>query len=230
MLFRSAALGEERLLAGREVVDHRRPEAAEIGRLRHRFITRTPVRAADCHLRCWIAGNVHGGDHALDGRPHGFPQAVNVGTAEPGRSLRGRSGWPRTLTTHRGPRQRVIHRQSRKPCWPERAGLTGLGPRRTVVPVDHCRRVAPVRVAPRGVASPAWELGPRHPNLIWEHTGEQAYVPAQQPSSAQDARVPAANAYPGRPVDHLLPPPQGPHAVGRLIRLPGRLRPHRRIH
>ena len=39
---------------------------------------------------------------------------------------------------------------------------------------------------------------------------EQADVPAEQPSSSQDARVPPADAHPRGPGDPLLPPPQGP--------------------
>ena len=158
-----SALGEERLLAGREVVDHRRPEATEIGRVccgRHRFIHSysRPGSALPSHVL----------DRGERPRPETAP-SIAVHTVfhklctwerpYQGAAFGGRSGWPRTLTTHRGPRQRVIHRQSRKaqcwsePGWFDRAGLTGLGPHRNVAPVDHCRRVAPVRVAPRGVAA-----------------------------------------------------------------------------
>jgi ribonuclease P protein component len=49
-----------------------------------------------------------------------------------------------------------------------------------------------------------------------ERAREQAYVPAEQPSSAQGARVPAADAHPCRACCPVLSPPQGPQEPGRL--------------
>jgi ribonuclease P protein component len=39
---------------------------------------------------------------------------------------------------------------------------------------------------------------------------EQAHVPAEQPAPSQGARLPSADAYPGRPRSLVLAPPQGP--------------------
>ena len=45
---------------------------------------------------------------------------------------------------------------------------------------------------------------------------EQAHVPAQQPSTGKDPRIPAAHAHPSGPRDHLCAPCQAPHAPKRL--------------
>lgn len=45
---------------------------------------------------------------------------------------------------------------------------------------------------------------------------EQAYVPAEQPSSPQGARVPPAHAHPCRPRHLVVAPPQGPQEPGGL--------------
>ena len=44
------------------------------------------------------------------------------------------------------------------------------------------------------------------------HSSEQADVPAEQPSPAQEARLPSSDAYPCGPRDHRRPPWQGPSA------------------
>ena len=44
------------------------------------------------------------------------------------------------------------------------------------------------------------------------HSSEQADVPAEQPSPAQEARLPSSDAYPCRPRDHRRPPWQGSSA------------------
>jgi hypothetical protein len=41
-------------------------------------------------------------------------------------------------------------------------------------------------------------------------SSEQAYISAEQPSSPQEARLPAAHAHPGRPGDPVRTAPQGP--------------------
>jgi ribonuclease P protein component len=48
-------------------------------------------------------------------------------------------------------------------------------------------------------------------------TRDQAYVPAEQPSSAQDARLPPAHAHSGRPRHRGRPPAQGPRPACCLI-------------
>ena len=50
------------------------------------------------------------------------------------------------------------------------------------------------------------------------HSSEQADVPAEQPSSAQEARLPASYAYPCGSRDHRRPPAQGPQRAVCLIR------------
>jgi ribonuclease P protein component len=52
-----------------------------------------------------------------------------------------------------------------------------------------------------------------------EHSREQADLPAQQPAPAQEARLPAAHAYPRRPGRSGQPSQQGPSAAGRLTPL-----------
>jgi ribonuclease P protein component len=47
----------------------------------------------------------------------------------------------------------------------------------------------------------------------------EAHLPAQQPSAAQEARVPPAHAYARRPVDPVFSPPQGPRQTGSLTRI-----------
>ena len=47
-------------------------------------------------------------------------------------------------------------------------------------------------------------------------SSEQAYVPAEQPSAGQGARLPRADAHPGRPRCPRRAPPQGPRPVGCL--------------
>jgi ribonuclease P protein component len=42
-------------------------------------------------------------------------------------------------------------------------------------------------------------------------SSEQAHISAEQPSSPQEARLPAAHAHPGRPGDPVRAAPQGPH-------------------
>jgi hypothetical protein len=49
---------------------------------------------------------------------------------------------------------------------------------------------------------------------------EQAYFPAEQPSSRQDARFPSAHAHPCRPLDPVCSPQQGPQAPRGLTRRP----------
>ena len=51
---------------------------------------------------------------------------------------------------------------------------------------------------------------------VWENSREQAYVPAEQPSSSQGARLPPADAHPRRPLDPVLAPPQGSQQARRL--------------
>jgi len=46
------------------------------------------------------------------------------------------------------------------------------------------------------------------------HSSEQADVPAEQPSSAQEARLPSSDAHPCGPRDSRLPPYQGSSAPG----------------
>src|SRR4051794_24550896 len=51
-----------------------------------------------------------------------------------------------------------------------------------------------------------------------EFCGEQADLPAEQPATGQDARVPSSDAYPCRPRDHRRPPAQGSRpAVGLTV-------------
>ena len=54
--------------------------------------------------------------------------------------------------------------------------------------------------------------------LTWHRrtSREQAYVPAEQPSSPQGARFPPAHAHPCGPRDSVLAPPQGSQEPGRL--------------
>ena len=52
------------------------------------------------------------------------------------------------------------------------------------------------------------------------HSSEQADVPAEQPSPAQEARLPSSDAHPCGPRDHRLPSQQGPSAPRGLSRLP----------
>jgi ribonuclease P protein component len=47
-------------------------------------------------------------------------------------------------------------------------------------------------------------------------SSEQAHVPAQQPSTGKDPRLPAAHAHPRGPRDHLRAAGQGPRAPDRL--------------
>ena len=71
----------------------------------------------------------------------------------------------------------------------------------------------------------AWRLAPTQHGLIarqpkiWELAlREQAYVPAEQPPSCQDPRVPPAHAHPRRPRHSRRSSAQGPHAAGCLTR------------
>ena len=64
---------------------------------------------------------------------------------------------------------------------------------------------------------------------VREPTSEQAHVPAQQPSSGQDPRLPPADAHPGRPRDPRCPAHQGSHeALGLTDVLPAAARLRRR--
>jgi hypothetical protein len=97
--------------------------------------------------------------------------------------------------------------------------------------VTGCRPVPHVHGSSnvRGWAVPAdqAETGPRKsctadppvvaaPDTPWREAREQAYVPAEQPSSSQGARFPSAHAHPRRPVHPVVAPPQGPQEPGRL--------------
>src|SRR6185437_2956397 len=54
--------------------------------------------------------------------------------------------------------------------------------------------------------------------LLMEFCGEQADVPAEQPATGQDARVPSSDAHPCRSGDHRLAPAQGSRpAVGLTV-------------
>lgn len=58
-------------------------------------------------------------------------------------------------------------------------------------------------------------------NTTEREAREQAYVPAEQPSPPQGARLPPAHAHPRRPFHPVLAPPQGPQEPRRLTaRLP----------
>ena len=57
---------------------------------------------------------------------------------------------------------------------------------------------------------------PRSEPSTKEVSREQAYLPAEQPSPSQGARVPPAHADPRRPLDPVGPPSQGPQGPGRL--------------
>lgn len=50
-----------------------------------------------------------------------------------------------------------------------------------------------------------------------EKKNEQAYVPAEQPSSRQEARLPPSHAHPRRSCHPLGTPRQGPHRTLRLV-------------
>lgn len=58
--------------------------------------------------------------------------------------------------------------------------------------------------------------GPRPTPRHRRQSREQAYVPAEQPSSPQDARFPPADAHPCRPRHPGVAPPQGPQPSGSL--------------
>ena len=60
-------------------------------------------------------------------------------------------------------------------------------------------------------------LGELRPPPTREHSGEQAYVSTEQPTSAQDARVPAADADARRACHRVWSQAQGPLASGCLI-------------
>ena len=57
---------------------------------------------------------------------------------------------------------------------------------------------------------------PRTPPHHEREAREQAYVPAEQPSSPQGARLPPADAHTRRSLDPVQPSPQGPQEPGRL--------------
>jgi ribonuclease P protein component len=92
-------------------------------------------------------------------------------------------------------------------------------------PVTWCRPVPHVHggsVRLRGWAVPA-ERGAllippvrTAPNTTERDAREQAYVPAEQPTSPQGARFPPAHAHPRRPLHPLLAPTQGPQEPRRL--------------
>ncbi|MDQ1709505.1 MAG: hypothetical protein QOG49_890, partial [Frankiaceae bacterium] len=85
--------------------------------------------------------------------------------------------------------------------------LTGL--RRLRIVVRSCAGT-PVR-CPRGrLSRPAPDVIPSGAFR------EQAYVPAEQPPSCQDARLPAAHAHPRRPRHSCCPARQGPPGAGGL--------------
>jgi len=59
---------------------------------------------------------------------------------------------------------------------------------------------------------------PRRPiSICLEPPSEQAHLPAEQPASRQDPRLPAAHADPCRPGDPVDPPGQGPPQPVRLV-------------
>lgn len=106
-------------------------------------------------------------------------------------------------------------------------GLTPCFPTAYRWPVAPCRRVPHVHDPPpgrqRGWAVPAESpSGPQHPRGVdiprdlRRNSREQAYVPAEQPSPSQGARLPPAHADPRRPRHPVEPSPQGPQEPGCL--------------
>ena len=62
-----------------------------------------------------------------------------------------------------------------------------------------------------------------------ENKDDQAYFPAQQPSSCQDARIPSSHAHPRRPRHSGCPSPQGTHRALGLVRWLSVLPRHHRL-
>jgi hypothetical protein len=70
-----------------------------------------------------------------------------------------------------------------------------------------------------GRCQPNWHCrsaGVAAPDPPWRDTREQAYVPAEQPSPSQGARLPPPHAHPGGSQHPRLASPQGPQEPGRL--------------
>ncbi len=95
-------------------------------------------------------------------------------------------------------------------------------------PVTPCRRVPHVHDPPPGgrvggrcrPKSRRRQSSRTDPSVEWtplethrRDSREQAYVPAEQPSSSQGARFPSAHADPRRSLDPVRPSPQGPQGA-----------------
>lgn len=70
--------------------------------------------------------------------------------------------------------------------------------------------------ATRGRTVTARRCPATHTSFL-EPPSEQAHLPAEQPSSREDPRLPAADAHPCRPRDSRVPPQQGSRPSVRLI-------------
>ena len=93
---------------------------------------------------------------------------------------------------------------------PDRSRLTLVQPsayRTSVDRVDQCR-LSRLRQG----ATPSTPGHHRRPSPTAGDPREQAYVPAEQPPSRQDARLPPPHAHACRPLDPLGPSHQGPQA------------------
>ena len=92
-------------------------------------------------------------------------------------------------------------------------------------PVTRCRPVPHVhgkvtsvggRCQPNQWHSTVRSTAVTAPDTPWREAREQAYVPAEQPSPSQGARIPSPHADSRRPRDSVDAPSQGPQEPGRL--------------
>lgn len=161
-------------------------------------------------------GVVHSGVHRL-WTPLGAVRGLAVGLAR-GRNLTARFGaaqWgraPQRGVEGRNPACRAVLFPIRAnaadppfdPPVSESVPWSRSAPTRTPLP---CAEVSPPRCR-SAQAVPAVAV-PRMCEA-WSQTGEQADISAEQPSSCQDPRVPAAHAHPRRSGHRRLAPRQGP--------------------
>ena len=146
-------------------------------------------------------------------------------TGPPDRPMKAAGGTSVTLnvTPAMAPEQDVIHRHPRgvvgsasrgfDPVESQRVPLAG----HSVSTGAACPRESTMSVG--GRCQPNWHCrsaGVAAPDPPWRDTREQAYVPAEQPSPSQGARLPSPDAHPCGSQHPCLASPQGPQEPGRL--------------